>query len=152
MSKFTNFLKMSGPSEKKVPAEKQDKVYKSLRFQTFVAGTIGYSLYYVCRTGLNVVKGPIIEEGFLTATQLGAISSCLLYAYAAGKFVNGMLADRSNIKRFMALGLLVSAFANLVFGLTGLWNTTVGVASSGLVLFLSFLWTLNGWAQSMGTA
>ena len=143
---------MSGPSEKKVPADKQDKVYKSLRFQTFVAGTIGYSLYYVCRTGLNVVKGPIIEEGFLTATQLGAISSCLLYAYAAGKFVNGMLADRSNIKRFMALGLLVSAFANLVFGLTGLWNTSVGAASSALVLFLSFLWTLNGWAQSMGTA
>ena len=152
MSKFTNFLKMSGPSEKKVPAEKQDKVYKSLRFQTFVAGTIGYSLYYVCRTGLNVVKGPIIEEGFLTATQLGAISSCLLYAYAAGKFVNGVLADRSNIKRFMAMGLLVSAFANLVFGLTGLWNTAVGAASSGLVLFLSFLWTLNGWSQSMGTS
>ena len=149
---FFSFFKMSGPSEKQVPAEKQDKVYKSLRFQTFLAGTLGYSLYYVCRTGLNVVKGPIINEGFLTATQLGAISSCLLYSYAAGKFVNGILADRSNIKRFMAMGLLVSAFANLVFGLTGLWNTAVGAASSGLVLFLSFLWTLNGWAQSMGTA
>jgi OPA family sugar phosphate sensor protein UhpC-like MFS transporter len=150
--KFFSFFKMSGPSEMKVPAEKQDKVYKSLRFQTFVAGTLGYSLYYVCRTGLNVVKGPIIGEGFLTATQLGAISSCLLYAYAAGKFVNGILADRSNIKRFMATGLLVSAFTNLVFGLTGLWNTTVGAASSGMVLFLCFLWALNGWAQSMGTA
>ena len=143
---FFNFFKMSGPSETKVPAEKQDKVYKSLRFQTFVAGTIGYSLYYVCRTGLNVVKGPIIQEGFLTATQLGAISSCLLYAYAAGKFVNGVLADRSNIKRFMAAGLSVSAFTNLVFGLTGLWSTGVGV------LLLCGLWTLNGWAQSMGTA
>ena len=149
---FFNFFKMSGPSEKKVPVEQQDKVYKSLRFQTFVAGTIGYSLYYVCRTGLNVVKGPIIQEGFLSATQLGAISSCLLYAYAAGKFVNGILADRSNIKRFMAAGLSVSAFTNLVFGLTGLWSTAVGAASSALVLFLCFLWTLNGWAQSMGTA
>ena len=149
---FFNFFKMSGPSETKVPAEKQDKVYKSLRFQTFVAGTIGYSLYYVCRTGLNVVKGPIIQEGFLTATQLGAISSCLLYAYAAGKFVNGVLADRSNIKRFMAAGLSVSAFTNLVFGLTGLWSTGVGTASSLLVLLLCGLWTLNGWAQSMGTA
>ena len=59
---FLNFFKMSGPSEKKVPVEQQDKVYKSLRFQTFVAGTIGYSLYYVCRTGLNVVKGPIIQD------------------------------------------------------------------------------------------
>lgn len=149
---FLNFFKMSGPSEAKVPVEKQDKVYKSLRFQTFVAGTLGYSLYYVCRTGLNVVKGPIIQDGFLNATQLGAISSCLLYAYAAGKFVNGVLADRSNIKRFMAAGLSVSAFTNLVFGLTGLWSTAVGAASSALVLFLCFLWTLNGWAQSMGTA
>ena len=149
---FLNFFKMSGPSEKKVPVEQQDKVYKSLRFQTFVAGTIGYSLYYVCRTGLNVVKGPIIQEGFLTATQLGAISSCLLYAYAAGKFVNGVLADRSNIKRFMAAGLSVSAFTNLVFGLTGLWSTGVGTASSLLVILLCALWTLNGWAQSMGTA
>ena len=149
---FFSFFKMSGPSEKQVPAEKQDKVYKSLRFQTFLAGTLGYSLYYVCRTGLNVVKGPIINEGFLTATQLGAISSCLLYSYAAGKFVNGILADRSNIKRFMAMGLLVSAFANLVFGFTGLWNTAVGAASSAMVLFLCFLWAMNGWVQSMGTA
>lgn len=149
---FLNFFKMSGPSETKVPAEKQDKVYKSLRFQTFVAGTIGYSLYYVCRTGLNVVKGPIIQEGFLTATQLGAISSCLLYAYAAGKFVNGVLADRSNIKRFMAAGLSVSAFTNLVFGLTGLWSTALGLSTSFLVILLCGLWTLNGWAQSMGTA
>ena len=151
MSIFS-FFKMSGPSEQKVPLEKQDKVYKSLRFQTFLAGTLGYSLYYVCRTGLNVVKGPIINEGFLTATQLGAISSCLLYSYAAGKFVNGILADRSNIKRFMAMGLLVSAFANLVFGFTGLWNTAVGAASSAMVLFLCFLWAMNGWVQSMGTA
>lgn len=149
---FFSFFKMSGPSEEKVPVEKQDKVYKSLRFQTFVAGTIGYSLYYVCRTGLNVVKGPILDEGLLTATQLGAIGSCLLFAYAAGKFVNGVLADRSNIKRFMAAGLSVSAFTNLVFGLTGLWSTGVGAASSALFLFLCLLWTLNGWAQSMGTA
>lgn len=52
----------------------------------------------------------------------------------------------------MATGLLVSAFANLVFGLTGMWNTAVGAASSGLVLLLCFLWTLNGWSQSMGTS
>ena len=152
MSRIIDFFKVSGPSEKKVALENQNKVYKSLRFQTFLAGTLGYSLYYVCRTGLNVVKGPIIDEGFLTATQLGAISSCLLYAYAAGKFVNGILADHSNIKRFMATGLLVSAFSNLVFGLTGMWNTAVGAASSAMVLFLCFLWALNGWSQSMGTS
>ena len=42
------------------------RLYKKLRWQSFIAGTVGYSLYYVCRTSLNVVKKPILE-------------SCLLY-------------------------------------------------------------------------
>ena len=51
------------------------KLYKKLRFQSFIAGTVGYSLYYVCRTSLNVVKKPILESGALDATQLGIIGS-----------------------------------------------------------------------------
>ena len=89
------------------------KLYRRLRFQSFLAGTVGYSLYYVCRTSLNVVKKPILESGALDASQLGLIGSALLFAYAIGKFVNGFLADHSNIKRFMAAGLCVSTVANL---------------------------------------
>ena len=92
------------------------KLYRKLRFQSFIAGTVGYSLYYVCRTSLNVVKKPILESGALDATQLGIIGSALLFAYAIGKFVNGFLSDHSNIKRFMAAGLCVSAVANLLVG------------------------------------
>ena len=152
MSKFTDFYKTSKPSDVKVPAEDSDKFYKKLRFQSFVAGTLGYSLYYVCRTGLNVIKGPVVDDGFLNATQLGVLSACLLWAYAIGKFVNGILADYSNIKKFMATGLLVSTVANLLFGLTGLWQTSTAVASSGIVIFLSIVWAVNGWCQSMGAA
>lgn len=47
------------------------RLYKKLRWQSFIAGTVGYSLYYVCRTSLNVVKKPILESGALDATQLG---------------------------------------------------------------------------------
>ena len=62
LKRIIDFFKVSQPSAEKLPADKADKQYKKLRFQTFVAGTLGYSLYYVCRTGLNVVKGPIIGE------------------------------------------------------------------------------------------
>ena len=95
------------------------RLYKKLRWQSFIAGTVGYSLYYVCRTSLNVVKKPILESGALDATQLGVIGSALLFAYAIGKFVNGFLSDHSNIKRFMAAGLAVSAVANLLVGILG---------------------------------
>ena len=69
-----------------------------------------------------MVKKPILESGALDATQLGIIGSALLFAYAIGKFVNGFLSDHSNIKRFMAAGLCVSAVANLLVGALGFAN------------------------------
>ena len=126
------------------------KLYKKLRFQSFLAGTVGYSLYYVCRTSLNVVKKPILESGALDASQLGLIGSALLFAYAIGKFVNGFLADHSNIKRFMAAGLCVSTVANLLVGVLGFANGGGFVGNMTLFAAFAVMWGLNGWAQSMG--
>ncbi len=150
--RILSFYKTSQPSDVKVPAEKADRYYKKLRIQAFVAGTLGYSLYYVCRTSLNVMKQPIIDSGFLNATQLGLIGACLYWAYAVGKFVNGFLADHSNIKKFMATGLIVSSVANFIMGILGLQDGAAGIASS--VMFVSFavIWAMNGWSQSMGAA
>ena len=126
------------------------KLYRRLRFQSFLAGTVGYSLYYVCRTSLNVVKKPILESGALDASQLGLIGSALLFAYAIGKFVNGFLADHSNIKRFMAAGLCVSTVANLLVGVLGFANGGGFVGNMTLFAAFAVMWGVNGWAQSMG--
>lgn len=130
--------------------EARMRLYRKLRLQSFIAGTVGYSLYYVCRTSLNVVKQPILESGALDASQLGLIGSALLFAYAIGKFVNGFLADHSNIKRFMAAGLCVSAVANLLVGLLGVANGGGMVGNMTLFVVFAVMWGLNGWAQSMG--
>ncbi len=137
----------SEPREFSTEAELH-KYYRKLRMQAFLAATLGYSLYYVCRTSLNVMKKPIIDGGVLEATELGIVSSALLFAYAIGKFVNGFLADRCNIRRFMATGLVVSTAANCFMGLAGMASTVIPTA----VIFISFtiMWGLNGWSQSMG--
>lgn len=152
MSSFLNFYKRSEPSANKVPAGQQEKCYKKLRFQAFVAATLGYSLYYVCRTSLNVMKQPIIDSGILDATQLGIIGACLFWAYAVGKFVNGFLADYCNIKKFMATGLVVSAFANFIMGVLGIWQGYAGLSSVLMFVMFAVMWTINGWSQSMGAA
>ena len=151
MSKFLDFYKVSAPAADKLPADKADKQYKKLRFQAFVAGTLGYSLYYVCRTSLNVMKQPIIDSGVLDATQLGIIGACLYWTYAVGKFVNGFLADYCNIKKFMATGLVLSAFANFIMGILGVWQGLAGIASSTMFIMFAIMWTINGWSQSMGS-
>ena len=151
LKKFINYYKTSSPiAPLEISDEAKNKLYKKLRFQAFLAGTIGYSLYYVCRTSLNVVKKPILDSGALDATQLGIIGSALLFAYAIGKFVNGFLADYSNIKRFMATGLIVSALANFLMGVLGMASGAV-ISSAVLFISMSIMWAINGWSQAMGS-
>ena len=114
--------------------------------------TIAYSLYYVCRMSLSVVKQPLIDEGVLTAGQLGIIGSALLFVYAVGKFLNGFIADYCNIRRFMFTGLAISAGVNFLMGLLGVVNGFAAIPLSMIFLLFSVLWGVNGWMQSMGSA
>ena len=59
-----SFYRVSKPAAGKVAQEKVASEYKSLRNRTFWGVTVAYSLYYVCRMSLSVVKQPLIDEGF----------------------------------------------------------------------------------------
>lgn len=146
-----SFYRISKPSAEKVPPQEVDSTYRKIRSRTFWGAVVAYSLYYVCRLSLSIVKQPLIDGGIFTAGQLGVIGSSLLFVYAVGKFMNGFIADYCNIKRFMATGLLVSAVANLLLGLLGLFHGASWTVSA--VFFVSFavLWGINGWVQSMGS-
>ena len=126
--------------------------YTSLRNKTFWGVTVAYSLYYVCRMSLSVVKQPLIDEGVLTAGQLGVIGSALLFVYAVGKFMNGFIADYCNIRRFMFTGLAISAAVNLLMGVLGIINGSVAIPVGAIFFLFAILWGINGWMQSMGAA
>ena len=145
-----SFYRISKPSKETVSSENVSGIYKSLRNRTFWGVTVAYSLYYVCRMSINVVKQPLIDEGILSAGQLGLVGSALLFVYAVGKFLNGFIADYCNIRRFMATGLFISAVVNLLMGVFGLFGDMLPT----MLVFISFafLWGVNGWMQSMGSA
>ena len=137
LKQLIKFYHISTPA---TPLKKDKKKLKRLQWATFLSATAGYGIYYVCRLSLNVVKKPIVEEGIFSETELGIIGAVLFFTYAIGKFTNGFLADRSNIRRFMSTGLLITALANLCLGFT-----------HSFILF-AILWGISGWFQSMGAA
>jgi OPA family sugar phosphate sensor protein UhpC-like MFS transporter len=104
----------------------------------FWAVTIGYGLFYVCRLSINVLKKAMVEDGFLSESQLGIIGSALFFSYAVGKLVNGFLADRVNVRYFMSGALLICALVNAALSINLPFWLFVG------------LWALNGWFQSCG--
>lgn len=146
-----SFYRISKPSGETVPENEIRPRYLSIRNRTFWGVTVAYSLYYVCRMSLSVVKQPLIDEGFLTAGQLGVIGSALLFVYAVGKFLNGFIADYCNIRRFMFTGLAVSAAINLLMGILGIVNGYTAIPLSVIFILFAVLWGLNGWMQSMGS-
>ena len=118
----------------------RDALYRVTRTRLLAALTIVYAFFYVARGALDVVKKPLLDAGVYDADQLGTIGTCLLVAYAFGKLLNGAIADRVRVSRFLALGLGASAVINILMGL----NTVYVVACA--------LWMLNGYFQGVGAA
>lgn len=127
---------------KDVPQIEDEKVvnslYKKYRWRVMIAITVGYGLAYPLRLALSAMKKDLIDGNIFSAVELGAVGSALLYAYAFGKFFNGILADHANVKRFFTLGVILSATINIIIsGTTTLWIWIV-------------LWGLNGYFQGFG--
>ena len=116
------------------------RLYERRRWSVFLSVTLGYGVFYVCRLNFAAATKPLLDEGLLSGTEIGLIGSVFFVVYAVGKLVNGFLADRSNIRRFMSTGLLGSALVSLVLGFNSVF------------LVFALLWGVSGWFQSAGSA
>ena len=138
MKSVLKFFAAGADAPRITDAAEVDRLFHRHRRNIIFILILGYGLGYVCRLAFNVVKKPIMDAGIFTPEEVGFIGSMLLYGYAAGKFSNGFLADYSNVKRFFAAGILISALLN--FGMS--LSTVVGLSAA--------LWVLNGWFQGFG--
>lgn len=146
-----SFYRISKPSKETVHQERVAGEYKRLRSQTFWGATAAYSLFYLCRLSMGVVKKPLIDEGLFSATELGVIASAFYFVYAVGKFVNGFVADYCNVRRYMATGLIISSVINLLMGLLGFCEGYGAFPQYAVYLIFVLLWGINGWVLSMGS-
>jgi sugar phosphate permease len=83
-----------------------------------VVSWLAYASSYLGRKGFSAVKKPLQADLGLSTFQLGLIDTGFLGAYALGQFVTGVLADRWGARRVVGLGLLGSAAACALFGLS----------------------------------
>ena len=115
-----------------------ERRYAIARVRQVAAMLFVYATFYVCRLAFSASKKGMIEQGAYTPAEIGYVGSAMLFAYAIGKIVNGFIADRVNVKRFIMLGLFVSALANMMVGL------------HIPALMLAVVWFVNGFAQASG--
>lgn len=123
--------------------EKQeiDPVYKNLRRKVFAGIFIGYAGYYLVRKNFSMAMPDLIEMGYSKA-DLGFALSGVSIAYGLSKFLMGNVSDRSDARKFLPIGLVLSALCMIAMGV-------FPFATSSIAIMFALLF-LNGWFQGMG--
>lgn len=133
-----NFLKPAEHIKEIEDPKIVKKEYRYWRFRIFYAMFTGYIFYYFTRKSFTFAMPALMNDLGFDKTQLGILGSMLYITYGLSKFASGVMSDQSNPRYFMAIGLIITGFTNIFFGL-----------SSSLVLFAVF-WGMNGWFQGWG--
>ena len=126
------------PHKELLPEHEVKRLYPKYRWSILESTFIGYATFYLVRNNLSVVSKDMQTAMSYDANMIGNILAISAITYGLGKFLMGSVSDRSNVKRFMPLGLLLTAFCNFAFG---------SVESYSIHLLL---WAMNGFIQGMG--
>lgn len=132
------------------------KTYSHWRLRIFYSCFIGYTVFYLCKKNIAVALPGLSTTFGYSNTELGLLGSSLYLTYGIGKFVNGVFADSSDVRKFLPTALILSAVANICFLLSALLITPghasfFGLPSATILLWLfAFFWGANGWFQSAG--
>ena len=137
MIAFLNWFRPA-PHKPRLSEAEIKRLYPRYRWQVFEAAFLAYAMFYLVRNNFSPVQKEIGEALLYTKSMIGDILAGTAIAYGIGKFVMGYFADRSDARKYIATGLLLSAVVNFCFGATSnYWGHLI-------------LWTLNGFVQGMG--
>lgn len=114
------------------------KKYKYWRWRIFSGMYIGYVFYYFTRNSYTSIMALLMKDMGFTKSDLGILASIMALTYGLSKFLSGILADKSNPRVFMSIGLI----------LTGVFNILFGCSSS--ILWFAIFWGCTGWFQGWG--
>ena len=142
---FLNFFKEPEPKPGIEDKQIVDKIYKSKRWKILVISYLAYCISYIGRKNLSIAAPSICKSLGWTNQNIGFISSAFYLTYGVGKFINGLLADRSNVKTFFSTAFMCVAVASFCFAFAANFLTP----GTSLLYALFILWGINGWCQSM---
>jgi OPA family glycerol-3-phosphate transporter-like MFS transporter len=126
------------PHKPRLPDSEVARLYPRLRWQVFEAAFLAYATFYVVRNNFAPVAREIGTALHYDKAMIGDILAGTAIAYGLGKLIMGYFSDRSDARKYIAVGMLLTALLNFAFGATtNYWGHLV-------------LWTLNGFVQGMG--
>ena len=93
-----------------------EKRFKYWQWRVIICSMIGYAMFYFVRKNFSFAI-PLLEAEYgITKTSFGLIMTMGGLIYGVSKFLNGILADRTNARWHLVIGLSVCVLTSVLFG------------------------------------
>lgn len=135
-----------------------NKTFKYWQWRVIICSMIGYAMFYFVRKNFSFAIPLLKEEYGIDNTSFGLIMTIGGLVYGVSKFVNGILADRTNARWHLVIGLSVCVLTSVLFGFadkisvlfTG--STSGAPFIQGIIAVMGVLYIINQIFQGCGFA
>ncbi|MDR0351412.1 MAG: MFS transporter [Puniceicoccales bacterium] len=93
----------------------------------------GYASFYIIRQNLQVVCPALQSEFGCTKSEIGWVFTWSSLIYGCGKFIGGVICDKTKVKYFMAIGLAGTSLCSLFSGFSSSLFTIVAFYLMGSI-------------------
>jgi len=133
--------------------------FKYWQWRVIICSMIGYAMFYFVRKNFSFAI-PLLQSEYpeITNAQFGLIMTLGGVIYGVSKLINGIIADRTNARWHLVLGLGVCVAINFIFGFSAKLSALFTGQTAGpdfiggIVLIMSILYIINQIFQGCGFA
>uniref|UniRef100_B8J1F5 Major facilitator superfamily MFS_1 n=1 Tax=Desulfovibrio desulfuricans (strain ATCC 27774 / DSM 6949 / MB) TaxID=525146 RepID=B8J1F5_DESDA len=133
-----DFFKASPPRPVTKNTEEINRDYNYWRLHLMASIWLGYAVFYFTRNSYKSIMPAMLKDLDWQLSDVGILSTIFYIVYGSSRFLGGIISDKSNPRYFMGVGLIITGFINIAFGM-----------SSSLPA-LALLWGLNAFFQGWG--
>lgn len=133
-----DFFKVSPPRPVTKNTEEINRDYNYWRLHLMASIWLGYAVFYFTRNSYKSIMPAMLKDLDWQLSDVGILSTIFYIVYGSSRFLGGIISDKSNPRYFMGVGLIITGFINIAFGM-----------SSSLPA-LALLWGLNAFFQGWG--
>ncbi|MBP0979881.1 MAG: MFS transporter [Oscillospiraceae bacterium] len=160
MSNFSNqasqtkksFLKniISEPEAKPIIKDKTKikKDYYFWRNSILITSYVIYIVAYLGRKNFSIAMPFMKETIGITTKDQGLILAVSSIVYGIGKFINGSIADRSNVRTLLPINLMLANGLNIMIAIAPWIYKNYTPSHQMMVIYMCLFWGASNWFQS----
>ncbi|MDR1260434.1 MAG: MFS transporter [Oscillospiraceae bacterium] len=124
------------------------KKYVFWRNSIFITSYILYVIAYMARKNFSIAMPFMENEIGINAADQGLILMVASFVYGIGRFVNGSIADRGNVRVSLPINMILAGGFNAAIALTPFLVNTQQLSHSAMVAYMCLFWGISSWYQS----